>query len=187
MDFDSLIVSPFDAELFGHWWFEGPRFLESFIRMVAKAEDFRLTTPSEFLVEHPSQQVVRLNPSSWGEAGFNGVWLDQSNAWIYPQLYGATRRMAQLARTHRDTRDPFVERALRQAARELLLAQSSDWAFLMKNRTAPDYAAARTREHLSRFNRIYDQLCATQIEAEFLAECEARTPIFPNLDWRYYL
>ena len=77
MNFDPIIVSPFDAELFGHWWFEGPHFLESFIRRAAKEQDdFQLATPTEFLTAHPSQQVVRPNPSSWGEHGFNGVWLE---------------------------------------------------------------------------------------------------------------
>jgi 1,4-alpha-glucan branching enzyme len=188
LNFDSNIVSPFDAELFGHWWFEGPRFLESFIRIATRAQDdFHLTTPGEFLVTHPSQQVVRPNPSSWGENGFNSVWLDQSNAWIYPHLHGAARRMTEIARAHRDTADLATERALRQAARELLLAQSSDWAFLMKNRTAPEYAAARTREHLLRFNRLYEQLRDTRLDRNYLGECEARTPLFPHLDWRYYL
>ena len=187
-DFDAIVVSPFDAELFGHWWFEGPRFLESFFRHAAgESQDFRLTTPSEFLTAHPAQQVVRPNPSSWGENGFNGVWLDESNAWIYPMLHAATRRMTEIARAHRDTTDPLAERALRQSARELLLAQSSDWAFLIKTRTAPEYAAARTRDHLLRFNRLAEQLCADRIDQNFLSECEARALIFPDLNWRYYL
>ncbi len=188
LDFDPVVVSPFDAELFGHWWFEGPRFLESFIRIAAReAEGFRLTTPGEFLRSHPSQQIVRLNPSSWGENGFNSVWLDEKNAWIYPVLHAATRRMIELARTHRGTNDAATERALRQAARELLLAQSSDWAFLLKNQTAPEYATARTREHLLRFNRLAESLHSGKIDSPFLSECEARTPIFPNLDWRAYV
>ncbi|MBA3832002.1 MAG: DUF1957 domain-containing protein [Chthoniobacterales bacterium] len=186
-DFDALVVSPFDAELFGHWWFEGPRFLETFLRLAAQSEDFQLTTPSEFLTAHPSQQIVRPNPSSWGENGFSGVWLDESNAWIYPLLHAATRRMTEIARAHRDSSDPLTERALRQAARELLLAQSSDWAFLIKTRSAPDYAAARTRDHLLRFNRLADQLCAARIDQNLLKECEERALIFPDLNWRYYL
>ena len=99
MNFDPVIVSPFDAELFGHWWFEGPRFLESFLRRAARErEDFQLATPTEFLATHPSQQVVRPNPSSWGEHGFNSVWLEENNAWIYPHLHAATRRMTEMAR-----------------------------------------------------------------------------------------
>ncbi len=185
--FDAVIVSPFDAELFGHWWFEGPRFLETFLRLAAQSEDFQLTTPGEFLAAHPSQQIVRPNPSSWGENGFSGVWLDESNAWIYPPLHAATRRMTEIARAHRVTSDPLTERALRQAARELLLAQSSDWAFLIKTRSAPEYAASRTRDHLLRFNCLAEQVCAASIDQHFLHECEERALIFPNLNWRYYL
>jgi len=188
MNFDPIIVSPFDAELFGHWWFEGPRFLESFIRMATQdQQSFRLTTPSEFLAAHPSQQVVRPNPSSWGENGFSGVWLDDNNTWIYPHLHAAARHMTEIARKNRDTSEPVIERALKQSARELLLAQSSDWAFLMKTRTAPEYAVRRTKEHLLRFNRLYEQTIAHEIDIGFLLECEARSNVFPNLNWRYYV
>jgi 1,4-alpha-glucan branching enzyme len=188
MNFDPVIVSPFDAELFGHWWFEGPRFLESFLRRAARErDDFQLATPTEFLAKHPSQQVVKPNPSSWGEHGFNSVWLEENNAWIYPQLHAATRRMTEMARRQCDTTEPVIERLLRQAARELLLAQSSDWAFLIKTKSASEYATQRTKDHLRRFNRFYDQLDAGQFDFDFLGECEARANIFPTLNWRYYL
>jgi len=144
-------------------------------------------TPTEFLAANLSQQVVRPNPSSWGENGFNSVWLSEENAWIYRHLHGATRRMIEIARAQPEPVALLSDRALRQAARELLLAQSSDWAFLMKNQTAPQYAEARTREHLLRFNRLYEQLRVGSVDSIFLGECEARTPLFPNLDWRYYL
>ena len=187
MNFDPVIVSPFDAELFGHWWFEGPRFIESFIRHAAREpQDFQLTTPTEFLTAHPSQQIVKPNPSSWGENGFNAVWMDESNAWIYPPLHAATRRMTELARRQRDPAAPEIERALRQAARELLLAQSSDWAFLIKNKSAPDYPAQRTKDHLDRFSRLDQQIAAEQIDLDFLGECEERANLFPDLNWRYY-
>jgi len=187
-DFTPVLVSPFDAELFGHWWFEGPRFLESFLRRVASdAGDFQLITPTEFLRVHPAQQVVRPNPSSWGERGFSGVWLDESNAWIYPHLHVATRRMIELARRYCLTTDPRVERALRQAARELLLAQASDWAFLIKTRSAPHYAIRRTKEHLLHFNRLYEQLSAGKIDLDFVAAREACADLFPNLNWRHFV
>jgi 1,4-alpha-glucan branching enzyme len=187
LNLDPIIVSPFDAELFGHWWFEGPRFLGSFSRRAAKErEDFKLVTPSEFLAAHPTQQVVRPNPSSWGENGFSSVWLDPSAAWIYPQLHAATRRMIELARKHRTTSDPAIERALRQAARELLLAQSSDWAFLIKTNSAPEYAKQRTEDHLKRFRQLAEDLHAERINADFLRECEGRANLFPDLNWRLY-
>ena len=204
LGFTPIIIAPFDAELFGHWWFEGPIFLEQFIRRTAKQPDLHLTTPSEYLAEHPTQQIVKPAASTWGENGHLAVWLDPGNAWIYPQLQSAADRMTQLARQHTNTGvgQPFrstketsaggapalqlTDRVLKQLARELLLAQSSDWAFLMKTRTAREYATQRTIDHLARFNRLHDQFVATMISEEFLRDCEWRDNVFPNLNWRYY-
>lgn len=187
-DFDPIIVVPFDAELFGHWWFEGPRFLELFIRKAAfEQQDFQLTTPSEFLASHPTQQTIEPAASTWGEKGHLQVWLDQSNAWIYPHLHGAARRMSETARAHANDSTPLADRVLKQLARELLLAQSSDWAFLMKTDTAREYATKRTLEHLGRFNRLHDQFAATEVDEKFLQDCEWRDNLFPNVNWRYYI
>src|SRR6058998_3284955 len=95
--FDPIVVAPFDAELFGHWWFEGPIFLEQLIRLAANERDFRLTTPSEYLAAHPTQQIIEPAASTWGENGHLAVWLDPSNAWIYPQLNAAAQKMIELA------------------------------------------------------------------------------------------
>ena len=80
----------------------------------------------------------------------------------------------------------FTDRVLKQLARELLLAQSSDWAFLMKTGTAREYATQRTIDHLARFNRLHDEFVANNLDEEFLRDCEWRDNIFPNVDWRYY-
>jgi 1,4-alpha-glucan branching enzyme len=204
LGFTPIIIAPFDAELFGHWWFEGPIFLEQFIRCTAKQPELRLTTPSEYLAEHPTQQIVKPAASTWGENGHLAVWLDPSNAWIYAQLKAALQKMSKLARKYAleiaaqplgspgtvfagDPPAPqFADRVLKQLARELLLAQSSDWAFLMKTRTAREYATQRTIDHLARFNRLHDQFVATMINEEFLRDCEWRDNIFPNVNWRYY-
>ena len=200
LDFDPIVVAPFDAELFGHWWFEGPQFLESFIRKAAHGqqnlrltnreeyghEDFQLTTPTEFLATHPTQQTIDLAASSWGEKGYLGVWLDETNSWIYPHLHSAARRMTKLARGHVAQDNPLADRVLKQLARELLLAQSSDWAFLIKTGTAKHYATKRVTDHLLRFNRLYDQFTGGNVDEGFLANCEWRDNLFPELDWRYY-
>ena len=186
-EFDPIVVVPFDAELFGHWWFEGPHFLEFFIRKLAKERDFRLTTPSEYLAAHPTQQVIQPGASTWGENGYFEVWLNPSNAWIYPQLHVASQRMSETARRHADNDRPIANRVLKQLARELLLAQSSDWAFLIKTGTAREYATRRTVDHLSRFNRLHHQLIANSVDEEFLCECESRDNLFPNVNWRYYI
>jgi 1,4-alpha-glucan branching enzyme len=187
--FDPVIVAPFDAELFGHWWFEGPIFLEQFIRHAANQRDFRLTTLSGYLAAHPTQQIVEPGASTWGENGHLAVWLDPSNGWIYPQLNAAALRMCEVAEryaTGDSTIPDACNRVLKQLARELLLAQSSDWAFLMKTGTAREYATQRTLDHLARFNRLHDQFVTNNLDEEFLRECELRNNIFPNVNWRYY-
>jgi 1,4-alpha-glucan branching enzyme len=200
LDYDPIVVAPFDAELFGHWWFEGPRFLESFIRKAAYEhqdlrltskeaygrQDFQLTTPTAFLTNHPTQQTIAPAASSWGESGYLGVWLDESNSWIYPHLHSAGRRMTDLARAHLADESVVTDRVFKQLARELLLAQSSDWAFLMKTGTAKHYATKRVTDHLLRFNRLYDEFTSGNLDEGFLSNCEWRDSLFPDVNWRYY-
>lgn len=182
-----IVVSPFDAELFGHWWFEGPEFLDLFLRKALYDQDvFDLVTPGDHLDRYPTHQCVQPSASSWGNRGYWEVWLDDSNSWIYPHLHAAAVRMTTLADKYRETREPVLERALAQLARELLLAQSSDWAFLMRTGTARHYAERRTRDHILRFNKLYDQVISGRIEETFLADIEWRDNIFPQLEWRYY-
>jgi 1,4-alpha-glucan branching enzyme len=95
--------------------------------------------------------------------------------------------MSELACKHAENCTLLTVRALRQLARELLLAQSSDWAFLIKTGTASEYATKRTIDHLSRFNRLHDQVVTNNIDEEFLRECELRDNLFPNVNWRYYI
>ena len=188
LGFDPIVVIPFDAELFGHWWFEGPRFLDLLIRKaIYDQRDFQLTTPGEYLSQHPTQQIAAPAASSWGENGHSEMWLGPANSWIYPHLHAATHRMTEAARAHANQTTGFADRVLKQLARELLLAQSSDWAFLMKTGTAREYATKRTHDHLLRFNRLYEQLVANQTDEAFLSDCEQRDNLFPNLNWRYYL
>jgi 1,4-alpha-glucan branching enzyme len=186
LGFDPIVVVPFDAELFGHWWFEGPSFLERFIREAASEQDLRLTTPRDYLAAHSTLQTIQPAASTWGENGHLSVWLDPSNAWIYPHLHAAARRMSDLARKHAGDVVLLADHVLKQLARELLLAQSSDWAFLMKTGTACEYATKRTMDHLARFNRLHDQFVANAVDEEFLHDCERRDNAFPNVNWRYY-
>src|SRR6185436_7338201 len=121
-----------DAELFGHWWFEGVQFLDDLFRQLhfdqaearARGREIEAITPAQYLDRHPTNQVATPGASSWGQKGFNEYWLDESNAWVYRHLHEAAERMVALAK--RFTNPTSLERrALNQAARELLLAQSS--------------------------------------------------------------
>lgn len=188
---DPIVVTAFDAELFGHWWFEGPEFLNHLIRKCAQDTSvFELVTPGRYLVEHSTLQVVNPSASSWGHKGYWEVWLNQSNSWIYPHLQAATQQMVECAREGQklmlDTSHP-LHRVLCQMARELLLAQSSDWAFLIKTGTAKEFATKTTKDHLMRFQRLAEQWKLQNVDMEFLNNCEWRDALFPNVNWKYYV
>jgi 1,4-alpha-glucan branching enzyme len=202
-----LVLAPYDAELFGHWWYEGPEFLDLFMRKAAcDQEVFTLTTPEEYLQAERIQQVATPAASSWGGGGYFGVWLNEKTEWIYPHLHAAQERMTELAEMYsrRDgageqtagpiqpgvllgSAPPMHCRALSQAARELLLAQASDWPFILRTGTSPEYARLRVTTHLKRFTALYEQLKAGVVDVPALEKIEAQDNIFPRVDWRYWL
>ena len=186
MDRPPLIVSNYDAELFGHWWFEGPQFLEFLLRKIHFDQDcVRLVTPSGYLDAHPENQTAEPALSSWGKNGYFEVWANETNDWIYPHLRKAGERMEALAsRFAAPTR--LQRRALNQAARELLLAQSSDWAFIMTMETTVEYAVQRVRTHIARFTKLYEDLCGGEIDKAWLREVEKRDCLFQNLSYEQF-
>lgn len=182
-----IIISPYDAELFGHWWYEGPDFINFLLRKTAcDSQTVQLITPSEYLERHPDNQTATPSFSSWGNKGYAEVWLNGSNDWIYRHLHKAAERMTELANRNRDKNDELVVRACNQAARELLLAQSSDWAFIMKTNTMVEYAIKRTRDHINRFTDLYYAVMGGHIERKWLEELESRDNIFTDIDFRMY-
>ncbi|MFC4767612.1 1,4-alpha-glucan branching protein domain-containing protein [Effusibacillus consociatus] len=181
-----IIVAPYDAELFGHWWYEGPLWLDMLLRKMHFDQDtVKTITPSEYLKLYSDYQVCRLPMSSWGRGGYADVWLRGENDWIYPALHKAEQRMIDLANRFRDPKQ-IEERALNQAARELMLAQSSDWAFIMDGKTMVDYAVKRTKFHINRFTRLYEMLTNGSIDEEWLTCLEQIDNVFPDLDYRIY-
>jgi len=189
-----IVVAPYDAELFGHWWHEGPAFLDFLLRKLAFDQDvLKTTTLVEHMARLPRVQAATPSTSSWGYLGFHEYWLNGANDWIYPHLHRAAERMVSLAERYQYLGGeegagvaPLKVRALNQAARELLLAQHSDWAFIMKTGTMVEYAERRTWRHLSRFRRLDQDLEADRIDPAWLAAIEARDNIFPRIDYRIY-
>jgi 1,4-alpha-glucan branching enzyme len=186
LDRPPIIVSPYDAELFGHWWYEGPEFLDFFARkLFFDQKIISLITPAEYLHRHPTNQIATPSASSWGEEGYWRAWLNEKNEWIYPHLQVAQERMSALAKKF--SKPPELKnRALKQAARELLLAQSSDWPFILRSGTSPEYARRRVKDHLLRFISLHDQLTATGVSEKWLSEIEERDNLFPDVDWNYW-
>ncbi|HEY7392748.1 MAG TPA: 1,4-alpha-glucan branching protein domain-containing protein, partial [Bryobacteraceae bacterium] len=186
MDRKPIIVAPYDAELFGHWWFEGPRWLDYLIRKTALDQSssaqstIRLVTLSEYLAEYPANQVATPAPSSWGRNGSSEVWLNGENDWIYRHLHAGAEMMQALC-----ARNPLAagatRRATNQAGRELLLAQSSDWAFMINSGEMKAYAAERTKRHLLRLHELKNQVEAEAIDESRLRNLELQDNLFPDL------
>ena len=186
MDREPLIIAPYDAELFGHWWFEGPEFLDFLFRKIHFDQDkIKTITIPQYLEKYPVNQQSQPSFSSWGYKGYCEVWLNGSNDWIYRHLLEGADRMVDLARRY-STADDLRRRALNQAARELVLAQSSDWAFIMKTGTMVDYAVRRTKEHMNNFLGLSEQLNNGGVDEGWLSHLEWRDNIFPNMDYRLY-
>ncbi len=181
-----IIISPYDAELFGHWWFEGVLWLDFLIRKLYFDQDtIRMITPSEYLAENPRNQVIIPSMSSWGWKGYSEVWLQGSNDWIYRHLHEASNRMTEMVRRFPNSQG-ILRRALNQLLRELLLAQSSDWAFIMATGTHADYAIRRTKEHLLKFLRLYEEINSDSINEKWLSDIEYKDNIFPEIDYRVH-
>jgi len=186
MDRKPIIIAPYDAELFGHWWYEGPAWLDFLIRKIAYDQlVVSLCSPSDYLNEYSVNQVSQPTMSSWGFKGYCEVWLEGSNDWIYRHLHKASERMVEMAE-RLPAANGLQRRALNQAARELLLAQSSDWAFIMKTGTVVEYAVKRTTEHIQRFTRLFEDVNNDTIDDGWLSDIEGRDNIFPDMDYRIY-
>ncbi|HID98286.1 MAG TPA: DUF1957 domain-containing protein [Thermodesulfobacteriaceae bacterium] len=186
MDRKPVIVAPYDAELFGHWWYEGPLWLEHLFRKISNEQDtIRTIHLSEYLEEYPANVCSVPSISSWGFNGFNETWLNGKNDWIYPHLHQGAAMMEEMVEKH-PRADGITLRALKQAARELLLAQSSDWAFMINTGTTTEYGIHRTRSHLARFHRLNSGLKTGNIDAEWLSSVENRNNIFPGIDYSLF-
>ncbi len=186
IDLPPLAVAPFDAELFGHWWHEGPVFLDAFVRRVEElGGELALVTPTDYLRHHATHQVVRPSPSSWGEGGHLHVWLNERNAWIQPHLRAAEQKLTALVRRFPQP-DELASRVLRQMARELMLAQASDWPFILHTNTSPGYARQRVETHITRFLELSGQFEDGAVDSAQLAELEELDNLFPHLETAYW-
>lgn len=186
LDEDPIYTLSFDAELFGHWWFEGPSWLEKVIRLCAEKEDVRLTTPTEYIRSHSKIQTAQPAFSSWGKRGYSEVWVDNSsNSWLCKYTIKATEWMSELA-TRFPNQTSLKKRFLSQAARECLLAMASDWPFIMNNHTTEEYAKYRITAHLQNFYLVYDNMCKNAVNTEWLVTSERQNNIFPDLDYNIF-
>ena len=148
----ALVCAPYDAELFGHWWFEGPLWLEQVARDTARAGIARMTL-GEALELVPPRSTVALPEGSWGEGGDHRVWLNRDTEWTWDRVYSAEAEWVEHLRREAPAGGDLA-RVLAQATRELLLLQASDWQFLITTGAARDYAERRVAEHYAEFKRL---------------------------------
>ncbi|HKQ29878.1 MAG TPA: 1,4-alpha-glucan branching protein domain-containing protein, partial [Burkholderiales bacterium] len=147
--------------------------------------DIRTITPAEYLDRFGDIQPAVPPECSWGAGGYHEVWLNGSNDWIYPHLHRAAARMSDLVRRFPHA-DGMLRWALDQAARELLLAQSSDWAFIMKTATSVEYAVRRFKTHIHRFDRLVGMVDCGHYDEGYLREIASRDSLFPDIDYRMF-
>lgn len=188
-----IVCAPFDAELFGHWWFEGIEWLKAVLTRLARDPEIDLTTCSDYLTNNPPRQIITLPEGSWGEGGYHYIWLNQDTEWVWKHIYTDEGRMRQLINLIDKNHDERLMRMVTQAGRELLLLQSSDWPFIISTTHARDYANLRIENHHETFTRIADMAETYSDTGEidpddwqFLINSEARDNLFPDLDVNWF-
>ncbi len=183
-----IISAAYDTELFGHWWFEGVDWLKQVLRYMAQSEFVEPTTATKFIREHPPEDVLSLPESSWGMGGGNFTWLNADTEWIWPIVQSASLKMENIAARHSHA-DPALKKILNQAARELVLLQSSDWPFLITTGQARFYAENRFLDHVNRFQKLVDIAESGRFDksaVEFCDELWELDKVFPEIDYRSF-
>jgi len=183
-----IVVSAYDTELFGHWWFEGIVWLKEVLRHLDKNETVELTTAGDYLETHPPEEVITLPESSWGQGGGHWTWMNPDTEWMWPLIHNAELRMEQLVASRPEAEGQMRD-VLNQAARESLLLESSDWPFLISTGQAKEYASGRFQQHLARFNHlaaIADSGVVTDTDIRFLTGIADLDNPFPDIDYRIF-
>jgi 1,4-alpha-glucan branching enzyme len=187
---EGTLVAMYDTELFGHWWWEGPEFLYELGMKMAADPDLQMCSGGDVIDQDPARHMIHLPEGSWGEGGYHNVWLNEDNHWTWAMLYPAQKWMRYLARLGVTG---LAQEIAEQAARELLLAEASDWQFLISTFSAKDYAEARFPDHIDRFNRLAEMAervhggaTLNEEELEFLRDCQVKDAPFPELDLSYW-
>ena len=154
-------------------------------RSLAENKAFKAITPKEYLINYPQNQMAVPQASSWGDQGYYDVWLNEGNAWIYRHLHPMANRLQNLANEYKSGTSLENTRLLNQMLRELLLAQSSDWAFLITTQTAVEYSVQRTKEHISNFFEL-EKMINSDIDYQLLEELEYKNSIFDFCNYKIF-
>lgn len=187
-----IVVCAFDASLFGHWWFEGVEFLNRVFRRAEGRKDFKFITPQEYSAFSSKLPQAMPVSSSWSEGGFFETWMSDSNNWINSDLYERGAKLTRMVQTHQESRESMPEdkrqhreRCLRQLSRDLIMAQASDWGFLMNNEASHEFAENRLNGYLESFDKVWG-ICTSFGDLSPLDEIEKNYPIFSDIEWELF-
>lgn len=180
-----IISSNYDTELFGHWWFEGVAWLLQVLRHLANYDEIDLVKVSDYISEHTPQSTLHLPESSWGAGGNHFTWDNGETHWMWEPIHQSEAKMEALANQY-DAPDEDTELVLAQAGRELLLMQSSDWAFLVTTGQAREYATMRFTQHVERFNQLVKSLENGKPNSTLALELYEVDKIFATIDYRTF-
>ncbi|MEM6757551.1 MAG: 1,4-alpha-glucan branching protein domain-containing protein, partial [Planctomycetota bacterium] len=193
-----VVVTTFDAELFGHWWFEGPQFLRDVMLTMHADPEINITTTQQYLDDTFVDKVVSLPEGSWGDGGDHRVWTNDQVNWMWDIEYRCEATFGRLTNQlkWRDGANDEVKTLLEKAGRELLLLQASDWPFVIRRGQAVDYGIKRYMQHVARFETLCDLAekvdsdsaylgGLTEVERHEIKDADIHDVIFPtiDLDW----
>jgi 1,4-alpha-glucan branching enzyme len=193
-DVPPILCSPFDAELFGHWWFEGPLWLEAVARTL---HDYpcgvELISCSNYLAQYPRAGFIAMHEGSWGAEGTNQVWMNPETSWTYTHIYPAELYTRDVCTAGRWRESELGTRIVKQLCRELLLLESSDWQFLITTGAARDYAELRFLTHNDQFLELKGVWQAYEKDGELnehqsgrLQAIELRDGIFADINPEFW-
>jgi 1,4-alpha-glucan branching enzyme len=191
---EAAVCTPFDTELFGHWWFEGPQFLKHVIEGMAKSPFVQTATAHEYYIKENAKDVIHLPEGSWGENNTHEVWINEQTKWTWEQIYNCELRFSKIMeKADLENINQLEHRILKQALRELLLMQASDWQFLIHTKGATDYAEQRFFYHNTDFNKLCDlyelfvkSKSLSQTELSYLLNVEKRNSLFEELNLKWW-
>jgi 1,4-alpha-glucan branching enzyme len=192
-----VVTATFDAELFGHWWFEGPQFLRDVMLSLNADPDIDLMTTEEALQKYPPDKACAMPEGSWGDGGDHRVWNDPKVGWMWEIEYRAEAAFGKSSFEMSWETNPQIKDVLEKAGRELLLAQASDWPFAITRGQAVDYGIKRFMQHASRFEVLIDLAeklqqdssylnKLTEVEEHEIKDVDIHDIIFPEIDLNWW-
>lgn len=170
-----------EADLFGQWWYEGIDFLELFFRKINNNSHLQVITPSRYLVKYEAEPSLTPIHSSWGKNGFSEPWLNHDNDWICRLNHDMVDKLEDLLKRYYDTNSFQQKKMILQAVKEVLLAQASDWPFMIWKGHYVSYATSRVKEHYEHFDKICNYLTNSKYDVSSFIEMEKKYNLMPEL------